>query len=299
MTPPALAPGMSDMAEDRVYADRADGAVAYVAAETGVVAVSVAGERVGRFRIDRPGTARDVAADGDRLVVATPEDVLVGSGASAGDGGDDGADLDYEPAGFGPAVAVGVDAGDLVAAGPDGAIGRLVGDEWFEIADIDHEPRAVDGALVAAADGVYRADPDGLDHVGLDDARDVAAAGPYAATGHGLYELGNGWIRAVEGSFDAVAAARGRAHAAGDRILARSSGEWHPTAAAVPGRVAGIAHAGAGDAADPGGTYAVTADGTVLASASDGLDAGGPDGGWRSRTLGVDGVGGVAVPDRP
>jgi hypothetical protein len=270
---------MSDMAEDRVYADRAADAEAFVAAGVGVVAVSVSGNRIGRFRVDNRGRARDVDAAGDRIVVATDEDVLV---ATVGGGG-----VEYEPTGYGPAVAVGFHAGDAVAADSEGRIGRRVDGEWFEIADVDAPVRALDGDLVAAADGVYRADPDGVDFVGLDDARDVAAAGPLVATGEGLYELGNGWVRAVEGAFDAVEADGKAVHAAGDALLAHVDGEWHEAPVELPGTVAGIAHAG--------GTYLVTEDGTALAHARGGLDDD-PETGWRTRALGVGDVGGVAIP---
>lgn len=273
---------MSDMAEDRVYDDRATEAEAFVAAAAGVVAVSVSGNRVGRFRIDRRGTARDVDAAGNRLAVATGEDVFV----AVEDG-----DREYEATGFGPAVAVGFDSGDVVAADDEGRIGRRVDGEWFEIADVDAPVRGLDGDLVAAADGVYRANPDGLDFVGLDDARDVAAAGPFVAAGDGLYELGNGWVRAVEGAFDAVTATTtadgDRIHAAGEAVYARVDGHWHRTPADLAGTAAGIAHAG--------GTYLVTEGGTTLAHAGDGLGED-PETGWRTRTLGVADVGGVAIP---
>jgi hypothetical protein len=270
---------MSDMAEDRVYADRAEDTEAFVAAGVGVVAVAVSGNRIGRFRVDRRTSARDVDAAGDRIVVATDEDVLLG--VVGGDG------TEYEPTGFGPAVAVGFHAGDAVAADSAGRIGRRVDGDWFEIADVDAPVRAIDGDLVAAADGVYRADPDGVDFVGLDDARDVAAAGPLVATGQGLYELGNGWVRVLEGAFAAVAADGTAVHAAGDRLFARRDGEWHEAPVELPGPVAGVAHAG--------GTYLVTEDGTALAHARGGIEDD-PETGWRTRDLGVENVAGVAIP---
>jgi hypothetical protein len=271
---------MSDMAEDRIYAEGTDDAVAFVATGVGLVAVSVSGNRIGRFRIDRRGTARDVAAAGERLVVATEEDVLVGCAVVE--------DTEYHTTGFGPAVAVGFDGEDALAADAEGSIGRRVDGEWFEIADVDAPVRALAGDLVAAGDGVYRADPDGVDYVGLEDARDVTA-GPLVATGDGLYELGNGWMQALEGAFDAVATDGEAVHAAGEAVHARTAGEWHRTGAELPGRVAGIAHAG--------GTYLITEDGSMLAHAGDGLDDA-PETDWRSRALGVGDVGGMAIPRR-
>ncbi|PSQ15214.1 hypothetical protein BRD00_14615 [Halobacteriales archaeon QS_8_69_26] len=313
---------MSDLAADRIYAERGETTVAFVAAEAGVVAVEVAGDRVGRFRFDRRCTARDVAAGTDRVAVATDEDVLVrrvGEDATGGNGGagEDGSPGDgdpYAPTDHGPAVAVGVDDGAVVAADADGRIARRVDGEWFEIATVDAPVRAVDGPFVAAGDGVYRVTPDGLDEVGLDDARDVAAAGPYVATGGGLYELGNGWLCAHEGAFDAVAAdprVRTRAHAAaGGELYARGDsdgrgspnggntgegGTWTPTDAPDRGQVAGIAH-GPPPGEGVGAVYAVTVDGTVLAGARETADD--PAGGWRTRSLGVPGVGGIAIPRR-
>lgn len=284
-----------DVAEKRVHDEAAPTVRAFVASGVGVVAVSVAGDRVGRFGVEHRCVARDVAADGV-LAVATDEDVFLRTV--------DGDDTDYRATGFGPATAVGVDStGDpkdpaghaLVAADVEGRIARRVDDDWFDLAEVDHPVRAVDGDLVAAGDGVYRATPDGLDHVGLDDARDVAAAGPYAATGTGLYELGNGWLRAVDGSFEVLAARGDRAHAAGDGLYARRSSEW-ASVGGPAGRVAGLAHGSAGE------LLAVTTDGTLSVRTGNGdrgtrpdADEWGRTGGWAGRSLGVPEVTGLAV----
>ncbi|MFB6080946.1 MAG: hypothetical protein ABEJ81_08110 [Haloferacaceae archaeon] len=213
-------------------------------------------------------------ADGT-AVVAAGADVLV----------------DDEPTGFGTAVAVGADAGGAVLAADDGGrVARLVGeadgsDEWVTLGRVG-AVRAVDAGLVAAADGVFRATADGLAPAGLTDARDVAGGGrPLAATGDGLYALGNGWLSRLDGPFRAVAAAAdGRALAVGDAAYARPSpdDEWE--------RVDLPADVDAADVVDVGfgrdARYAVTADGVVLADAGDG---------WRRRSLGVAGVRRLAV----
>ncbi|MFD1633445.1 hypothetical protein ACFSBJ_06810, partial [Haloplanus ruber] len=80
--------------EKRVYADRTGATEVLVAAEQGLVVASLSADLVGEFGLDHRATVRDVAATGDRRVVATDEDVLVGS---------------YDPTDFGPAVAVGFD----------------------------------------------------------------------------------------------------------------------------------------------------------------------------------------------
>lgn len=255
--------------EKRVYAGGSGGTSAYVASEAGLARVEVAGDRVGRFGLVWRGDARDVAAVGGRVAVATAADVLVGTG----DG--------FVETGFGPATAVGGDAG-LVAAG-DGRIARWEGPDdtgWTDVGTVD-DVRAVDGDLLAAAAGVYRLDGT---HVGLDDARDVAAAGPLAATADGVYRLGNGWIRDLPGDARAVAVGPdGSAHAATvEGFAARSAeGTWNRVDVQVDDRVTAIAY---GEA-----VYAVTGSGAFLVDAGDG---------WRDRSLGLSGARGLAVDGR-
>lgn len=276
---------MDDIAAKRVYDDRREETVAYVASETGLVRVAVAGDQVGRFSLARREPVRDVAvveraatADGDeRAVVTAGADVVV----------------DGEPTGFGAAVAVGGDAaGAILAADEAGRVARLI-DEARANGAGETEPdgwttlgrtgtiRAVDAGLVAAADGVHRATADGLAPAGLTDARDVAGGGvPLAATGDGLYALGNGWLSRLDGPFRAVAAAPdGRAVAVGDALHVRGSDGEGWTRIDLPDGVDApdVVDVGVG----PDARYAVTADGVVLADAGEG---------WRRRSLGVTGV---------
>ncbi len=258
--------GMADddisLDEKRVYADRTGATTAYVATGAGVARVEVSADIVGEFALAERCIARDVAADG-RLAVATGEDVLVGTASG------------FEPTGFGPADAVGYGDG-LLAAG-DGRLARYDGG-WETLARLA-DVRAIDGDLVAAADGVYRTDGT---HVGLDGATDVAASGgPLAATDSGLYYLANGWMPALEGPFDVVATGPDVAHAAGGDGLyeRRVDGEWRRVDLPVAEPVVGVAY---GDA-----TYVVTERATFLANAGDG---------WRHRSLGLPDVVGVAVP---
>jgi hypothetical protein len=265
--------------EKRVYDDRTGAETVLVASERGVVVASLSADRVGEFRLDHRGVARDVAAAGDRRAVATDEDVLAGG---------------YDPTGFGPAVAVGFDGDDLLAAGPDGRIARL-DDDWTTLGHVE-SPRAVDGGMVAAADGVWTVDDD-LRNVGLGDVRDVHGRGmPLAATDDGLYRLGNGWMDELDGAFGVVSAdsperrsagsrtqsgddADDRAHAVGaaGTFEREAVGEWH--AVETPADPVDVAYT---DAA----TVAVTEGGTLLADAGDG---------WRRRELGVGGVAALAV----
>jgi hypothetical protein len=252
--------------EKRVYADRTGAAEVLIAAEQGVVAVSLSADLVGEFGLDHRAPVRDVATTENRRVVATSEDVLVGS---------------YEPAGFGPAVAVGFDgSGAALAAGPDGRVARLDGG-WTTLGTVD-DPRAVDGGLIATADGVHRVVDDGLRDVGLGDVTDVHGRGtPLAATASGLYRLGNGWMDERDGAFVAVSAADGDRAAAADGsgvVVREAAGEW----SAVETPATDVVDVGFTDAA----TVAVTATGTLLADAGDG---------WRTRELGVTGVSRLAI----
>lgn len=250
--------------EKRVYGDREGATTAYVATEVGLARVDVSDDIVGEFSLARRGVTTDVAAGGGRLAVATPEDVLVGDEET------------FIETGFGPATAVGYgDDSRLVAAG-EGRLARY-DDGWETLAALE-DVGAIDGDMVAAASGVHRLDGT---HVGLEAACDVATSGrPLAATDTGLYYLANGWMRALDGQFRAVASDGETAHAASrESLYEADDDDWRPVSLPVDGTVADIAY---GDA-----TYAVTEDGTFLANAGDG---------WRHRTLGLPGVVGVAVP---
>jgi len=269
---------MVSLDEKRVYGDKSGETTVYVATGQGVASVSVSEDRVGQYGIDHETTALDVAATDGQLAVATPADVLVKDEES------------YDPVGFGPAVAVGFDGDALVAVGPDWSVGRATEtDEWTTVGTIDTPVRAVDGDLVAAEDGVYRIADGKLAHSGLDDARDVSAAGtPLAGTGEGLYKLGAGWMEQVGGECTLVGAARDtppgeldRAHAAtAETCYAYDDGEWTPISMPADGAVAGVGYTAEA-------VYLVTSDGVLLADAGDG---------WRSQPLGLTEVGGVAVP---
>jgi len=270
---------MTSIDEKRVYDEKTGRVDAYVATAAGVARVSVSGDIVGEFALVRRCTARDVAAAGARLAVATDEDVLVGPPD------------DLAGTGFGPSTAVGFRDGTVAAGG--GRVARLreseAGDgssgtmdrEWDELGRVA-DVRAVSGDLLAAASGVHRLDGT---HVGLSDAHDVTTAGtPLAATGDGLYRLGNGWMNVLDGEFRAVASDGKRAHAATpDALYEHRDGEWDAVDIPVDESVVGVAY-GEGEAQ---AVYAVTADGTVLVDAGDG---------WQSRSLGLPGACAIALP---
>jgi hypothetical protein len=267
LTPGVDVSAVPTIDEKRVFDDRADARTLYLATSVGVVRVAVAADRVGEFGVARAGRARDVALAAGRLVVATDDDVAV----------------DGEPTGLGRALAVGVDAaGGVLAVLADGSVRRPDGPSLGSVPDA----RAVDGGLVAAPDGVYRVTDD-VTGVGLDDARDVCGAGgdgtPLAATGGGLYALGPGWTRRVEGAFDAVARGPGGAVAlAADGTVWRADdGEW----ARLPAPPDGLDPVDVGRG--PGATY-VAGEAGELAARVDGGD-------WRTRALGTPGVARLVV----
>lgn len=271
---------MGDMEEDRVYADTLGKTDLYVATGLGVAEVSVSNDRIGQFSLAHRCTARDVAPDGTRVLVATDADVLAIETSSD--------DLTATSLEFGPAVAVGVDDAPLAAA-PDGTIARYTDGEWVDLGTVEG-PRAIDGPLIGSEAGVFRVD-DGLDHVGLDDVADVVGTEtPYAATGAGLYRLGPGWTRDVDGDFRFVTGSGSQAHAGtADALYTREDGTWRERAVPTDEQLVDV-----GYVAD-GGVVAVTAAGTCLVdpvAAKDGAS------GWRSRSLGLAETAALAVPEQ-
>ena len=314
-----MAPAEDDISieEKRVYAGTAGRTDAFLATGMGLVRVAISDDLVGEFALVSRMDARDVSVlptvdvpgGGDEstfglLAVATddgPQLAALGPGSESATTPDE---LDFSEVALGPCVAVGVHDGGFLVAEGDGAVSRIsvsldgqsirtTVDPVGDLAD----PRAIDGSLIAAADGVYKAVSGGggwrLEHVGLSDVRDVAGSGlPLAATGGGIYWLGNGWMDALDGEFGVVAAdSDGHAMAAGE------GGLWIRTGAADTGGdgwgedawtlatlpvEAPIAALGYG----PGTAVAVTADGTVCVDVGDG---------WRHRAVGVRDVNGVAL----
>jgi hypothetical protein len=295
---------VSSIDEKRVYADQTGTVTAYVAADLGVAAVSVSADIVGEFSLVERTSARDVAATARGVAIATDDGVLLGDGET------------FERVGVATdatmesATAVTDLDGDVLAADADGRVARYDG-EWTGLGTCG-EVRALDGDLVAAANGVYRVTGDALQPVGLDDVRDVASAGvPHAATSDGLFRLGNGWMDAVGGAFEVVDAATIRPadaesaadnqestlvahaatadalyeHAGGQRSPSNrtqsddANGDWRERRLPVEERVAGVAYG-------PGVVLAVTEAGTILADAGDG---------FRHRALGLQGTRAVAV----
>ena len=299
-----MAPAEDDISieEKRVYAGTAGRTDAYVPTDGGVVRVALSADKVGAFDMVARDPARDAAVlprrdAPDLLGVATPDGLRV---ASVGD------DLAFDPVdaapvGSEPLVAVGVHDGAFLVASEDSEIDRVeVGDDRSEPAATSvgtaSDPRAIDGPLVAAGDGVHRVTrddgasaPRALPAVGLDDARDVAGAGmPLAATAAGVYWLGNGWMTALEGEATAVAAdGDGHAMAVVDGALFVHGADdaewddetWRQSELPVDEEPVALGYG-------PGVSVAVTDAGTLCVDAGDG---------WRHQVVGVRGVAGVAL----
>ncbi|WP_336024237.1 HVO_0234 family beta-propeller protein [Halobellus salinisoli] len=315
---------MPTIDEKRVYTDNSGVETVFLAAELGVVAVSVSDDLIGEFGVVHRCRARDVATAGALVAVATDEDVLLAD-RSAADESDDteesgdaeaGAavandrDLDFAATGFGPATAVGFDGDTLLAGDDEGRVemGAVKGSDaaWADVGTAA-PVRAIDGRLVAAADGAYRVGSAGLTHAGLDDARDVDAE-PLVATGSGLYKLGNGWMDVLDGPVDAVDAAGKRGLAVRDGILYERAGTddaeigrvetgdtengragtgdtdgddtWAESPLPIDGDVVAVTHG-------VDASYAVTAEGTIAVRL--------PGEEWRHRELGVRDVAAAAV----
>jgi hypothetical protein len=252
---------------------------AFVASKLGITRIEVAGDEVRGYALVEECTATDVTATADgRIAVATPQGVLLGDGE------------EFEASGFGAAVAVGGDP--LMAASPKGHVGKLVDGEWERIASLGADVAAIDGDLIATDEGVFRVTADGVEHVGLDRATDVATAGvPHAAAQTGLYKLGAGWMKVADGPFDLVvtdattveAGVLRRAHAATpDQLYVYDGEEWGPWHIPVASPVVGIGYAEA--------VYAVSEDGTLISA---------KEGEWRTRSLGLSGVTGLVVQPLP
>ncbi|MFO7833159.1 MAG: hypothetical protein R6V31_03675 [Halohasta sp.] len=273
---------MQTLTEKRVFGDKSGTTELFVASETGLVGVSVSADQIGEFGLAHRGPVGAVAASDEGVLIGTDDGLEHSGPAETAAERAQWRTFDPVDAPVGAVDAVGWGPGGPVAAGDDHLVGRL-NDEWVSLGHIE-DVRAVDGGLVAADNGVYRLTTAGVDHVGLDDVRDVAGHGqPLAATADGLFALANGWQSVADGAFDRVASdGHGHAHAVGPAGLRRrveATGEWTSTELPVGSPAVDVAYGG-------GIVAAVTEDGTLCVDAGDG---------WRHQLLGVRGVNGVAV----
>lgn len=265
-----MPPPESDSIDDkRVFDTRRASRTVWVASDLGVTRVAVAGANVGRFSLAVECVATAVVVVGDDVFVATDEALLRGQ------------DGTFQATGFGPAVAVGTADGLPLGASPDGTLRTYVAGEWSPRGTVPSGVRRLDWPLVATADGVYHVGT-GVEHAGLDDARDVAARGPYAATGSGLFVRQDGWAKTLAGEASVVVDGT-PAHAVVDgRLRALVQDSWDPCSLPTEGRVT--------DVVVDDRVFALTGSGTLLVS-----EAGKNGPAWRSRELGLEGARSLAV----
>jgi hypothetical protein len=267
---------MSSIDEKRVYDRDTDAETVLVASDLGVLAVSIAGGRVGTVSLRSQRAAFDVLAGEDRVIVATGTDVF---GLEP--------DRDPEALGFGPARAVALDGNGRVLAASETGVARLTDDGWREVAiegDRGIAIRALDGELLATDQGVYRITDDRLAYSGLDNAYSVSTGGPYAGTATGLYRLANGWERTLDGRISFVSATADRAHAVSSAgLYERTDAGWQQRSLPI-GAEESIRAVAYGSE-----TYAVTGAGTLL------IDEGGT---WRTHPLGATDVRALSVMTR-
>ncbi|WP_136689460.1 HVO_0234 family beta-propeller protein [Halorhabdus amylolytica] len=269
---------MGEMAEDRIYADRRGKTDVYVGSELGLTLVAVSDDRVGRFRLIRRGGVQSVAASEETVVIGTDEDVYRAMTEEI---------ESFEALGFGPTVAV--DAGGPIAASPDGEVARYDGPEWRSLGTVE-DPETITGEWIAAGDGLHRIEDETIERRGPA-AHDVTADPvPTAATVDGLYRFADGeWERERRGVFHAITGDGRRSLAVGEEgLIERRDGEWVKREPPTDERIVDVGYGQ--------GIVAVTSAGTILVdppAAKDGAE------GWRSRSLGLSDVTGLAVgPDR-
>jgi len=284
---------MQTLTEKRVFGNKFGTTQLFVATDAGLVGVTVSADQIGEFGLANRGTVNGVTVDDRGVLIGTNSDVLY-SAPPDSESPQRAQSRTFEPVttdSFGRAVAVGFGPAGPVAADESGVVAGVDewpgGTDWITVGDTAGV-RAVDGELLAAADGVYRLTEAGLTQSGLDDVRDVAAHGtPLASTAEGLFALGNGWLSVREGAFRRVASdGHGHAHAVGPDGLVRCEtghsvidGDWVDAALPVDSPVVDIAYGG-------GIVAAITDNGTLCVDAGDG---------WRHQLLGVRGVNELAV----
>ena len=283
---------MQTLTEKRVFGAKTGVTDIFVATDSGVAAVTVSAAQIGAFGLASREPATAVAATADRLVVGTDDGVLAAD-IDAADRRADVADPTFAAIGgdtIDAVSAVALTPGGLIVADGNGVVYRgehaetVTDPPAWERLEATDGVRAIDAGLLAAADGVYRIDDDGLTNTGLTDVRGVSGVGqPLAATADGLFRLANGWQSIADGAVRAVAAdGHGHAHAVGEAgmlVRAAEDGAWTTTTPPVEAPIVDLA-------ADRGIVVGVAEDGTLCATAGDG---------WRHQRLGLPGARGVAI----
>lgn len=259
---------MTDIDTTQIDTAAFEGTIAFVGTEDGLTVTQLSTDTSKDLVRVRCGAVADIDTR-DRLCLATSEDVVT----------IDQSDGTMRSTGFGPASAVTVADGELLAGDDNGRVARYDNGNWDTLGTVG-AVRAIDRDLVGARDGVYRIVDGGLADTGLDNIRDVSVVGkPLVATADALYYLGPGWATALEGSFSAVDTDGERAYAATeDELYERTDGEWEEIPVPVSTSIADI------DPAEPG--YVASSDGMIAINAA---------AGWQTRPIEVDDVTALGV----
>jgi hypothetical protein len=261
---------MQSLEEKRVFAPDRPARTLYVGTNRGLIALSVAGVHLGRFSMAIRGSVHALCAAPAGVIVAVGERVEAIAGAEL---------PSTMPATPGPIDVLGADAAAVWTATDDLAIrypssGRGEPDRYRT----DARVTAIAPPFIGTTAGLLRYTPTGLQSVGLEHVTALTSA-PLVGTTAGLYSLGNGWMRQLDG-----------------HILAAASHPSHGAAATDTGIYAGGSGWAALDAPPaPSVELAVSAD-VVYAISADGVAmAHLPGEPWTQTHLGVGGITGVVI----
>ena len=261
---------MQSLEEKRVFAPDRPARTLYVGTDRGVLALSVAGVHLGRFSMAISGTVQAlcaapggvVAAVDDRVEVIRDAELPSAMPATTDGVGVLGAD----------ATAVWTATDDLAIRYPRTAGGAP------ERYRTDAPVTAIAPPFIGTTAGLLRYTADGLQSVGLEHVTALTSA-PLVGTTAGLYTLGNGWLRQLDGPVRAAASHPSHSVVATDTGLFTDDSGWAPVEAPPASPVALAVCADA--------VYAISADGVAMAHL--------PGEPWTQTHLGVGGITGMVI----
>jgi hypothetical protein len=261
---------MQSLDEKRVFAPDRPARTLYVGTDRGLIALSVAGVHLGRYSMAIRGTVHALCATPAGVIAAVDDRVEAIGGAEL---------PSTMPATTGEVAVLGADAAAVWTA-TDDLVTR------YPCSDGGDPGRYRTGGAVTAiappfigtTDGLLRYTPDGLQSVGLEQVTALTSA-PLVGTTEGLYTLGNGWMRQLEGHVLAAASHPSHSAAATDTGIYTGASGW---AALDAPPAPSVALAVSADV-----VYAISADGIVMAHL--------PGEPWTQTHLGVGGITGVVI----
>ena len=261
---------MQSLDEKRVFAPDRPARTLYVGTDRGLIALSVAGVHLGRYSMAIRGTVHALCATPAGVIAAVDDRVEAIGGAEL---------PSTMPATTGEVAVLGADAAAVWTA-TDDLVTR------YPCSDGGDPGRYRTGGAVTAiappfigtTDGLLRYTPDGLQSVGLEQVTALTSA-PLVGTTEGLYTLGNGWMRQLEGHVLAAASHPSHSAVATDTGIYTGASGW---AALDAPPAPSVALAVSADV-----VYAISADGIVMAHL--------PGEPWTQTHLGVGGITGVVI----